>query len=73
VDFFAHLGIPEPAPQKNIRISNSQAGMASESTSATPTTTAPEDVMVEMVMTVVVVVLCAEVSTTGGVTVTRLW
>lgn len=34
--------LPEPAPQKNIRISNSQAGMASESTSATPTTTAPE-------------------------------
>lgn len=32
-----------------------------------------ETVVVEMVMTVVVVVLCAELSTTGGATVTRLW
>lgn len=32
-----------------------------------------ETVVVEMVMTVVVVVLCAELSITGGVTVTRLW
>lgn len=32
-----------------------------------------ETVVVEMVITVVVVVLCAELSTTGGATVTRLW
>ena len=32
-----------------------------------------ETVVVEIVMTVVVVVLCAELSTTGGATVTRLW
>lgn len=32
-----------------------------------------ETLVVEMVMTVVVVVLCAELSTTGGATVTRLW